>query len=201
MRCLFALSVWCLAGEALAGSCGYYQPYYAQPYVVKQVIREIPVYVAAFVPVVSVGYAAPVAAAIAQPVQQQAMPQALQAEPCADLKQRLDRLERLLSGNVVNPAQQAGQPTVLQSQAPQTGAWAVLASRCAECHTEGASMKGKFALFGADSRPVKLTAEQKLKVLAVTKGKAGQAPTMPKAPGKPLTDEEYAKLLDLLDES
>jgi hypothetical protein len=75
-------------------SYSYYTPYVQKEYVVQQVIKEIPIYVAKFVPVVSVGYApAPVAA----PAMSAAMPsQAI--NPCAELQGRVAQLEALIRG-------------------------------------------------------------------------------------------------------
>jgi mono/diheme cytochrome c family protein len=230
-----------LPGTLLAGSC--HQSYavsYAYP-VVKQVtvVKEVPVYVAAFTPVVAVGYVAP--AVYAPPALPAAMPQqSMPQDPCAQLKDRVANLERLLqqsqqpypqqqpaygqsqgappasapservpAPSPVVPGQGAtaplsppGPPAAGQPGQPQPGqgltAAAVIVQRCAECHTAG-RLKGGFALTGEDGRLLLMTPEQIRKVIQSTKGRPGSPPKMPK--GKPpLNDEEFAALLDLVDQ-
>jgi mono/diheme cytochrome c family protein len=185
-----------LASRLQAGPCSYASTYHScsyTPYVNQvTVVKEVPVYVAAFIPVVSVGYASapvapyqPAAAATAAPA----------AEPCADLRARLANLERLLQQNSAQPAGQAAYPTP-QASASSSGL-ALLASRCAECHTRGKE-KGGIALTAEDGRSVlKLSPEQRQKVLRSTMGAQGKPPSMPKN-HPPLSNEEFGQLLESL---
>lgn len=209
----------------LAGSCYHAAPYvtYAAP-VVKTVyaVKEVPVYVAAFTPVVSVGYVAPAVYTPPVVTAAPAMPQAMPQDPCAQLKERVAALERALqpptqpqpqiqpnqssvpaapaqpSRSEPVPAPQSSSPQGAAAQPSNLTAATVIQNRCAECHTAG-RLKGGFALAGEDGRLLLLTPEQIRKVLSSTKGKPGTPPKMPK--GKPpLTDEEFAALLELVDQ-
>lgn len=223
-----------LAGLTLMGipqslwATGCHAPYvsYATPTYVQRevvVVKQIPVYVAAFVPVVSVGYAAPgVAVAPAAPAVQAPMPASAPA-PCDALAARVAQLERLLQAqgppagaqpgqganvngtNVQPPAQALPQPqpgAAPQGQVstPPPGAAyaAVFTQRCAECHTEGSLKKNGFPLVNAAGAPLAFNHEQVARILAYTKGKVGKPPVCPKGKS-PLDDREFGALLELLD--
>jgi mono/diheme cytochrome c family protein len=139
------LTALCLVPQAQA-QCGrtfypsYYQPTYHAPYYPPTVIVEKQVYVASFVPVVSVGFAA-----------------------------------------------QAG---------PHPGL-AVLAARCASCHTEGrlkagVAKGGGFPLFARDGKTALVLSSDQ----AVRTWRACRGGTMP--PGGKWQDEDLAKVEDLL---
>jgi mono/diheme cytochrome c family protein len=165
--------------------------------VVKEVVvvKEVAAFVASFVPVVSVGYAAPVVPAYGLqqpygPPAQAVVPQQA-VDPCAEVRQQLAALaaevKQLRNGGAPPPVQP------MQNAAVTGRHVAVLAAKCAKCHT-GATARGKLQLYTAPGQLNPLAADQKLKVLAmVRKG------LMPPKPEAPLTEQEISDLHELLD--
>lgn len=194
-----------------------YTPYYAPTtYREVVVVREAAVYVAQFVPVVTVGVAAsvPVAPAVAPVAAPAAAPmpaaQPVAADPCASLRAEVNEMKAMLRQMQTQGQNSPLPPPGAVSPSPPTdpraapagntpGYVGVLMTKCASCHTAG-KLKPKvpFALVNADGTIPRFTPEQTKAILRATMGDDNQKPTMP--PAGPLDDQSFGALLQIVNQ-
>lgn len=202
--CLSLLSLAWAAAPAGAGGCAvrssyvqsysYSTPVYSYPtYVEKVVEKEVPVYVAQYVPFAIAYPAYPVgyvgqAAAVQYP-HPAAQPQS-QASHC---DQKLAELEKKLTAMIEQRAQAAVQPPAVArtADAPHAGTATLFQAKCASCHeaaTAGAK-GGGFVMFRGNALERFTDAQARSIFQQVRTNK------MPKG-GQPLTEAELGQVGD-----